>query len=308
MDELSQQIKSYNASNPVSVTQSELGENYMSKIKHLIAPEGTSAKEALDQGLITQEQANIYKNNFLRQTELKAGIKPSIDPSTSEAVYNIDDLTAMKKQANDLQDPLLSKRANGTSLSGREQVEIAGRDALDQTIINKQPQVKNFTLEQSGLYDAKKPLAKAVNQEYETAQKKPLSFLEKIKSQNPLLSAAEATVAGGGIINAAKSVLPSLEAAGGATLNAVSKIPNQFGYYKEGQSPQAQPDNTNKNIPQYGSNPPSIHTTADLPQTVDKVNINEQLPPPSAITDTTGKPLGIDPQSYKSEKAQIDAH
>lgn len=203
MSTLQDQIDAEIDADPKQVPSATLRSNYMDSINHLIAPEGTTPIEAEKQGLVTQDQANMYADNFIRQAQLKAGVEPSIDPSTATTSYNLGDIFKMKQQENGMVSPLLTKRANGGNLTPNEQLRIAGRDAYDKTITDTKPSLKNLTLEQSGLYNGLDSLNKARIKE-DNAPAKGNAFTNFVKGHKLLTTVAGASVPtiGGALIGA----------------------------------------------------------------------------------------------------------
>lgn len=181
LKQLDQGIKAFNASNPIDVPVQNLRANYVDQVKHLIAPTGTLSGEAERMGMVTQDQADMMADNFIRQVELKAGINPPIDMANAQATLPIDQITAMKKAANEINGPLLDKRYAGNGLTPAEQIQIASRDALDKTISVVQPNIKQMSLEQSGIYDSVPSLNKARLTEMKSlSDNPPPSTLQKI--------------------------------------------------------------------------------------------------------------------------------
>lgn len=217
MGQLGDQITAYNAANPVSTTSEVLRGDYLKSIDNLLAPEGMLESTAQSQGLIGQKTASQMADEFIQTLERKAGVQVSADPQTSLRTYSIDDLTKMKQQANSVLGDLLEKRYNDpSSLTLDEKIRLASRDALDKTITQIQPAIKQMTLEQSGLFDSAKPLQKLSLTEQAAADKAALApkptLLDRAKA-HPLGALGLAGVGGFGIAK-----LPDI--AGGLTAAA----------------------------------------------------------------------------------------
>lgn len=72
-----------------------------------------------------------------------------------------EELFGVKQKLNAISNRLKEKADRGAALTPKEEVLMASRDALDRVITQYHPEVKELTLQQSALFDASKPLARA---------------------------------------------------------------------------------------------------------------------------------------------------
>ena len=304
-------INAKTAANPTSITSATLRSNYMDSIKHLVAPEGTTAPEAAQLGLVTQDQANLYADNYIRQVELKAGVRPEIDPSTSTKIYTLSDIAKMKQAENELNAPLLAKRYNGGNLSAPEQFRLAGRDAYDKTITDADGDLKNLTMEQSGLHDAMPSLDAARRQEdNEAAQalKTKQGGMSKAKGALGKIAAIGIPVAGvataalaAGLSNSGQGYSP----AENASQNPIGQEPNG----NDSNNTQGVLPGSGQNSVNHGSNisnpTMNVNNLPTDPGKVQPMNGKWNASYLQNTTDSGGNPILITDDEYRQQNAAI---
>lgn len=283
MSQISDNISEYNKVHPVSVPSSLLRQNYLASIDHLIAPEGTLESVASEQGMITPEKASQQADSFLQTLERKAGVKVSVDPETSLNNYSIEDLTKMKTTENDLNSKLLSKRyKDPSSLTPEEDLRLGIRDALDKTIIQKQPAIKDMTLEQSGLFSSTEPLQDYAKSEYADAQK--LASQPNPNLEQKIVGAFSKRPITSSLITAGLSGLGLETYRGGKDLAPLSKIAgagyNELFGDKAATSTTGGTGGQETAPPDFTSHMPiqDIKATTGVPITIDEYNQNIKSP------------------------------
>jgi hypothetical protein len=318
MGELSDQIKSYNASHPVNIPESEIKDSIINQVKPLIAPEGTDLVEAHQRGLITQPEANIIADDTVRQLKLQAGIKTPTIGATSD--LPIDQITQMKQSYNKLYGNLLSKRVNGGNLAPYEQIQLASRDGLDSIIGTKQPQIKNLSLEQSGLYNAEEQLGKLQNTEYAQSQNPKQGILNKVfgnkKADALALGIGVPTVLAGGAyalnkmtVDNPSATLNDQTASPSAQLN--SGIDNKSQQANNGVTQsqvQSQPKNVLPDITSHNTSIPPVVNNDPYSLPVKLSDIDPEKTPvadPTAMKMANGQPVSISEAQHRQVDAAI---
>jgi len=188
MAELGQQKDVLAAGNTTPISEQQLQQNYLNKISQHIAPSGTTPTDAQ----VTLQQAELMADNQIRQYQAKSGITPGIDGQGNKS-YTVEQVSKMKDESNIYNKKLLEARGNGVTLTPAQQIELAGRDGLQETLAQAAPEVGKITQEQSGIYDAVPQLHAAAEKEYQTQLAAPKTIGGKIGQviqKNPLLAAA----------------------------------------------------------------------------------------------------------------------
>ena len=80
-----------------------------------------------------------------------------------KGILTSEDLFDVKQKLNTIGQRLSDKATKGATLTPKEEVLLASRDALDNVISTYHPEVKDLTMQQSALFDAAKPLSAARN-------------------------------------------------------------------------------------------------------------------------------------------------
>ena len=165
--ELGDQKNALAAADTSPIPSSVLRNNYMEELKPFTVPDGTvPGKDEM-----TQSQANKMVDNQMTKSYAKSGVRPNIDPATTQSTNSVTDIASMKDTANIDNQKLLARRGNGTPLSATDQQTLAWRDALQKTLQDEAPNVAKVTKEQSGLYDAAGSLEKQKEADYQAAAK-----------------------------------------------------------------------------------------------------------------------------------------